>query len=433
MTSADRGPDDIAHERALLVHIGEAMTISGESIEGVRQRLLSVASHRGVDDVNVVVFPASLWVQTGSTDATSVQLASFTNRDLRLDQIAELYEVIDEIATPAVAVDDATSRILDILRRPAPFGVVVRALGHGALAAGFALSLQPSAAGALAAFVLGVMVGLLKSARVPGLRATAPVIAAFLVALVVFGLAEWLEPVNPIRTLIPPLITFLPGAALTTGMRDLATGQVVSGSSRLVEGVVVLLMLAVGVLSAAALVGAPNAQLLDRPVDRLGDWAPWAGLLLITFGTWLHRCALPSSLPWILLVLCIAYGAQRLSSLAFDAQLSAFFGALAMTPAALAIERSRWGPPSLVMYLPAFWMLVPGAAGLIGITEIVGTDSVLGPSDFLDMLGTVVEISLGVLIGASAFHATVEGVPEFARAIPHPHGVRRWWHRRPDR
>jgi uncharacterized membrane protein YjjP (DUF1212 family) len=429
MTLPDRGGFDVARERDLLVHIGEAMTISGESIEGVRDRLSTVARHRGVDDVKVVVFPASIWVQTGSTDATSVQFSSFTNRDLRLDQIAELYEAIDRIASPSVPVEDATDQIVDILRRPAPFGVGVRAIGHGALAAGFSLSLQPSPAGALSALILGTAVGFLISARVPGLRATAPVIAAFAVALLVFGLAEWVEPINPIRALIPPLITFLPGAALATGMRDLATGQTVSGSSRLVQGVVVLLMLGVGIVSAATLVGVPSAQLLDRPVERLGAWAPWAGLVLITLGTWLHRCALRTSLPWILLVLCIAYGAQSLSAVAFDAQLSAFFGALAMTPAALAIERSRWGPPSLVTYLPAFWMLVPGAAGLIGITEIVGTDSTLGPADFLAMLSTVVEISLGVLIGAAAFHATVEGVPEVARNLPDAHRVERWWQR----
>ncbi len=345
MTTSERDLDGVARERDLLVHIGEAMTISGESIEGVRQRLMAVARQRGIDDAQVVVFPASLWVQTGSADATSVQFSSFTNRDLRLDQIAELYTTIDRIASPAVPVADATRQIVDILQQPAPFGTVVRAIGLGVLASGFSLSLQPSAAGALAAFVLGALVGLVKSVRVPGLQATVPVAAAFLVALIVFGLAEWVEPVNPLRALIPPLITLLPGAALTTGMRDLATGQIVSGSSRLIQGIVVLLMLAVGVVSAAALVGVPSFQLLDRPVERLGAWAPWAGLVLITVGTWLHRCALRSSLPWILLVLCIAYGAQRLAAVVFDAQLSAFFGALAMTPATLAIERLRRGPP----------------------------------------------------------------------------------------
>ena len=48
-----------------------------------------------------------------------------------------------------------------------------------------------------------------------------------------------------------------------------------------------------------------------------------------------------------------------------------------MTAAALAVERVRPDAPYLVTYLPAFWMLVPWAAGLIGVAEIVGTDSSL--------------------------------------------------------
>ena len=65
-----------------------------------------------------------------------------------------------------------------------------------------------------------------------------------------------------------------------------------------------------------------------------------------------------------------------------------------MTPAVLwSIQRLRIGPPSLVTFLPAFWFLAPGAAGLIGVTEMVGTDSALGLADFTDSLGTVIEIA----------------------------------------
>ena len=32
------------------------------------------------------------------------------------------------------------------------------------------------------------------------------------------------------------------------------------------------------------------------------------------------------------------------------------------------------GPPQLATFLPAFWMLVPGAVGLIGMAEFVGSD-----------------------------------------------------------
>ena len=74
-------------------------------------------------------------------------------------------------------------------------------------------------------------------------------------------------------------------------------------------------------------------------------------------------------------------------------------------------------------------MLVPGAAGLIGVAEIVGTDSSLGPTDFVNMLSTVIEISLGVLLGATVFHTGANELPELAHAVPGPHRVERWWRR----
>jgi len=69
-----------------------------------------------------------------------------------------------------------------------------------------------------------------------------------------------------------------------------------------------------------------------------------------------------------------------------------------------------WGPPSMVTFLPAFWLLVPGAAGLIGVTEIVGTDSPLGPDDFTAAIGTVLMIALGILIGTAIYNSTRAGL-----------------------
>ena len=65
--------------------------------------------------------------------------------------------------------------------------------------------------------------------------------------------------------------------ALTTGTMELAAGETVSGSSRLVEGVVNLLLLAFGIVAAAAMVNLPDAKLVDRPVTVLGWAAPVLG------------------------------------------------------------------------------------------------------------------------------------------------------------
>ena len=62
----------------------------------------------------------------------------------------------------------------------------------------------------------------------------------------------------------------------------------------------------------------------------------------------------------------------------------------------------------MVLFLPAFWLLVPGAAGLIGVTAIVGTTSRLGLADFTTTMVTVLSIARGVLIGTAAVKAGFE-------------------------
>ena len=70
-----------------------------------------------------------------------------------------------------------------------------------------------------------------------------------------------------------------------------------------------------------------------------------------------------------------------------------------MTPVAYAVERHPSGPPALVSFLPAFWLLVPGALGLIGVTESLAADTAAGIQDFIASLGSIIAIALGVLCG----------------------------------
>jgi uncharacterized membrane protein YjjB (DUF3815 family) len=76
----------------------------------------------------------------------------------------------------------------------------------------------------------------------------------------------------------------------------------------------------------------------------------------------------------------------------------------------LLVERLPNGPPKLVTFLPAFWLLVPGATGLIGVTQIVGTGFDVTSRALSDVLITIISISLGVLIGAAAHHTADAGL-----------------------
>lgn len=394
---------------AFLIQLGAALIRSGEAVDAARDRLSAIAQRYEAHDVDILVFPTALMVQAGSGESTLVRLASAAGgRRLRLDQVSAVYELAGRAERGEIGLSEANVALDSILVMPPLFGTVTRTLGLGVLSAGFALALQPTLLGVVGAFVLGTLVGCALLIRVPELQAVMPVAVSFCVATVVFLFAEHYDGENPIRSLIPPLVIFLPGAAITTGTMELAAGQTISGASRLVEGLVDLLLLAFGIIAAAALVGAPSSNLIDRPLDRLGSWTTILALLVIALGNHLHLCAPRRTVPWILLVLAAASAGQEFGAVVFSPELSAFFGALAMTPLVLLIGRRREGPPSMVLFLPAFWLLVPGAAGLIGVTAIVGTTSRLAPADFTATMVTVLAIALGVLVGTAAVRAGFE-------------------------
>jgi uncharacterized membrane protein YjjB (DUF3815 family) len=76
-------------------------------------------------------------------------------------------------------------------------------------------------------------------------------------------------------------------------------------------------------------------------------------------------------------VLAAAYAGQQLGGRIVSDDLAGFFGGLALTPGATWVATRRSGPPQLATFLPAFWTLVPGAVGLIGMAEFVGNALVL--------------------------------------------------------
>jgi uncharacterized membrane protein YjjB (DUF3815 family) len=222
------------------------------------------------------------------------------------------------------------------------------------------------------------------------------VAAAFVVALSVFLLARTGLDVGALPSaLIAPLVTLLPGALLTTGVIELSTGQMVSGAGRIAAGTMQLVMLAFGITAAGALSGIPAVPLAGGSV---GWFWPWVAIAVFGVGIMANRCVHPRSLGWVLLVLYVAYAAQVAGDVAFGGVLSAFFGAVAMTPVAALVSRQRTGPPAVVSFLPAYWLLVPGALGLVGVATLLDGDT-NGLDTLLTTTTTMVAISLGVLVG----------------------------------
>jgi len=223
------------------------------------------------------------------------------------------------------------------------------------------------------------------------------VLASFVVGLSVFLLSRTSLDFGVLPALIAPLAMLLPGALLTTSVIELSTGQMISGAGRLAAGGMQLVLLALGIVAAAALVGIPAIE-LSKAETPLGPIGPWLAVAVFGLGVVLNKSARIRSLGWILLVLYVAYGAQVIGNLFLGGVLSAFVGAAAMTPVATIVARQRSGPPAMVSFTPAFWLLVPGALGLVGVTTLLDGDS-SGVQTLMTTASTMVAIALGVLVG----------------------------------
>jgi uncharacterized membrane protein YjjB (DUF3815 family) len=232
-------------------------------------------------------------------------------------------------------------------------------------------------------------------------QAFVPLVGSFAVATVVFALGRLVADLSVFVPLVAPLATLLPGGLLTTAVLELSAGQLVSGARRFASGMLQLALLAIGIVAGAQLVGVPPSSITEAVSDPIGVVLAWFGVAVFGTGVFFFHGSRRSSLPWMMVVLYAAYAGQIVGGVFFGGVLSAFFGALAMTPAAMLASRPSSGPPMLVSFLPGFWLLVPGALGLVGVTRFLGGQQLAGIDVLVTTLATMLGIALGILLGTA--------------------------------
>jgi uncharacterized membrane protein YjjP (DUF1212 family) len=382
---------------------GVALCLAGEAASRIPDEMEAVADAYGIGDCEFLVVPTGVFVRVVDDHIGAVTV-DFMNADgppLRLDQVDALYKLLEEVKRQPIPPDEAIDRLKTIVRATPRFNWFNRILGHAVLTVGLGLLLVRDRNALIALAVLGLIVGVLRlvAERIQVLSLALPVAAAMLVT----GLAYRYGPqmgVEPSTLLIPPLVTFLPGAALTLGAQEMATRSMISGASRIVSGVYMLLLLSFGIFAGAQIAG--TAQ---PPIEQTGlpAWAPVIGVIVFGIGMYFNSSAPKGALPWLMLMLFCAWGAQQLGNLVAAGSLfGAFTGGLVVVPIATLVQRLH-GPPAQVASLPAFWLLVPGALGLAGVSGLVelGDGTSHGADSLVNAFLTVVSVALGILVGSS--------------------------------
>ncbi|MEO1056917.1 MAG: threonine/serine exporter family protein [Actinomycetota bacterium] len=384
-----------------LLELGEGLIDAGDAVHNVTGTLQAIATVNGIANLGAIVLPTALILSVPGADDVTTEVSVAGTAKLRLDQVEALIDVAQRAERGDLNPVDGRRALTEIRERPPAFLPIVQVVGSAVAAGGLALILRGGWPEVPIAAVLGGLVGLLNrlTARRRYLyRPFWPLLASFVASATTFAALRATDLIA-FPTLVAPLITFLPGALLTIAVLELATGQIIAGASRLAAGVFQLILLALGIVAGARFVGVPADSVGSEPEGPIAVAGPWVGVAVFGLGVSWSQGLRRTSWVWIVVVLYAAYAGQVVGGLFFGGELSSFFGAAAMTPIAVLLARLGLGPPTLVTFLPAFWMLVPGALGLEGVTRIIGDDRITGTAPLTATVTSMVGIALGILLG----------------------------------
>ncbi len=380
--------------------IGKGLIASGTSVGVVENTLTRIALAYDVQ-CEIIALPNILMIKIGQS---TQELTDFTVQrptSLPLNQISALTELIDQVLQKNILPIEASREVDRILASPPRFNSIVVIAGYVVSVLGLTLLFRLDLRALLVTGMAGLLVGLLilLFKKWPRFNLLLPILAATLVSWIIFELTQRGLIFGPANLIIPPLVIFLPGAILTTGMIELASMNLISGSARLMYGAATLFLLFIGISVGLNFSDLPSILVSTFEASEFPWWAPLLGTLLFGIGTFLRLSGANRDLFWMLLVLYIAMFGQALGEHYFNSYFGAFFGATLMALSSELIARSPKRTPALVSQSLAFWFLVPGARGLLSVTNLLSDDIQSAVIGLGEMLILITVIALGVFLG----------------------------------
>lgn len=406
--------------RALLANLGSLLIACGLPVDEVEDDVRRIGLRLGASDPQVVALPTSIAVALSRGESAAVERVG---PSLRLEQVASVTLARHQLLTDEVPWHEVRTRLGTVRDAPSWMPTWIRDLSWVVIAIGITMLMQPAwmslaAAGCAALLVVGVVRVSRRSRAVASLL---PALAAFVACMFVLLVAEagWLDS-GALRTVFPAIAILLPGGLLLIGVSELVAAQMVAGTARLGFALVQLAMAACGILVSVQLLQPNPALLANVRIDELGFIGPILGVLLVGAGIVITEAVDLRMLPWIWLLLAATVAAQILGQWwAPGTGLGTFLGATAATLGSRVVAAIRPRLSRLVLFLPCFWVLVPGSLGLLTVSQVE-----LSPEQAMQTAGEVLTaiaaILMGFIVGATLARAPAAAIrrvrPRFARS-----------------
>ena len=396
--SLDVPPDSAVEFLITFARVGHD---AGYPTADLEERLTALADAAGLEAAQVSATPTIVEISLGSIPHQRTYAVRVRPTFVDLDAVARLDDLVQDVLDGRVTTAAALERVVDVgrhpLRRPWFVEIPAYALAGAAvtpvLGGGWEELLAGGIVGALVGSVALVAGRAVKAE--PMVAPLAAVVASFAAAVLVeIGLDASVDVVT-----LAALITFLPGMALTIGVRELATQHLQSGVANTANALVQLLGLVVGVAVgrsvATSWFGVAPHVVANNHFSGTHVLGAVAAGIAFTVTLRARSRAVP--------VMCSATVLAILTNAAGKALLGppagVFIAALAIGVCG-GLVAARMRRSALVFIVPGVLMLVPGSAGFNSILQLLTGQTVSGIDAGFNTFVTAMAIAYGLMVSA---------------------------------
>ncbi|GLH72729.1 membrane protein [Geothrix limicola] len=391
-------------EISLCLELARAFQAYGIPAHRFEDALARVSARLGLDGQYFALptaFFASL--SQGGQHWTFIQRSAAG--DTNLEKLSDLQDTTDALIEGRLTAPAARDRVREILAAPDRWGPLLTVLCFGLGSAPAAMFFGGGWREMVLTAVLGALVGVtaVLLGRETGLARLVYPVSGTLVGFLSLAAAYRFPHVSPQVLTLAGLIVLLPGLRLVVSMNELATGNLVAGTARLVDTAMIFLSLGFGVALGQRLASPLLDQALRGTPLLLPAWTTLPTLLLAAAAFVVIFKARPSDLPWIFAACTLAFYGTRQGAVLLGPQFGVGLGAFALGLGSNLYTRIK-RRPSVVTLLPGLMVLVPGGLSFKGLEFIIQKQLVVG----LDTAFQAVFVAIALLTGLLLAHAAVQ-------------------------
>jgi uncharacterized membrane protein YjjP (DUF1212 family) len=393
-----------------LVELARRLHLVGVSASRLEGAVRSVATSIGVR-VEIWSTPTGLLLslsEAGQPQATQeTRVLRLELGEIQLGALAKLDAIAEQVVAGKMSLDEAWTA-MHALDRPFDAKQQLMTVGaFGLAAAAVAGLLRTAWIDVSVAAVIGLLIGWLAvlSGTRPHLAAAFEAVAALVATILATAFAHFVAPLSLQTVIVAALIVLMPGLSLTTAVSELASNQLVTGTTRFAGAMTVLLKLTFGSVAASQLMLAMGWTPMAGTPEALPNWVEVIAMVAAAASFAVLFRASRRDIPLVMGAAILGYVLTRLGSVWFGPVAtgtfagSVFFSSLVM--AALSNVYGRWKRrPGQLVRVPGIMLLVPGSVGFRALNFVMERDYTLGFDTLVAVLSAILALVAGLLFGS---------------------------------